>query len=182
MPDIPTLSTPRLILRPLELADADAVQALFPHWEIVRFLGHVPWPYPPDGALCFIRDKVLPGVQQGTEWHWSIRRNTAPEQLIGEICLRDKPNDNRGFWLAPAAQGQGLMAEAATSVTDYWFETLDRPVLRVLKAVANVRSRRVSERAGMRKVETLERDFVAGRLSAEVFEITREEWRRRPDA
>ena len=63
MPDIPTLSTPRLILRPLELADADAVQALFPHWEIVRFLGHVPWPYPPDGALCFIRDKVLPGVR-----------------------------------------------------------------------------------------------------------------------
>jgi len=179
-PDIPTLTTSRLILRPLELADADAVQALFPHWEIVRFLGHVPWPYPADGALCFIRDKVMPGVEQGTEWHWSIRLKTAPERLIGEICLRDKANDNRGFWLDPGAQGQGLMAEAATAVTDYWFETLDRPVLRVLKAVANVRSRRVSERAGMRFVGTLERDFVSGRLAAEVFEITREEWRRQP--
>jgi RimJ/RimL family protein N-acetyltransferase len=179
MRDIPTLTTARLILRPLELADADAVQALFPHWEIVRFLGHVPWPYPADGALCFIRDKVLPAVEQGTEWHWSIRRKTAPEQLLGEICLRDKPNDNRGFWLATAAQGQGLMVEAALAVTDFWFEILERPVLRVMKAVGNVRSRRVSDRAGMRLVETLERDFVAGRLAAEVFEITREEWRGR---
>ena len=179
-PDVPTLTTPRLILRPLELADAGAVQALFPHWEIVRFLGHVPWPYPPDGALCFIRDKVLPAVRQGTEWHWSIRLKTAPQRLVGEICLRDKPDDNRGFWLERAAQGQGLMAEAASAVTDYWFETLERPVLRVLKAVANVPSRRVSERVGMRLVGTLERDFVSGRLAAEVFEITREEWRGRP--
>lgn len=179
---IPILTTPRLILRPLELADADAVQALFPHWEIVRYLGHVPWPYPADGALCFIRDKALPAVEQGSEWHWSIGLKTAPERLIGEICLRDKANDNRGFWLATAAQGQGLMAEAATAVTAYWFETLQRPVLRVMKATANTRSRRVSERAGMRLVETLERDFVAGRLPAEVFEITREEWRARQPA
>lgn len=176
-PDIPSLTTPRLLLRPLELADAEAVQALFPQWEIVRFLGHVPWPYPPDGALCFIRDRVLPAVAQGTEWHWSIRLKSAPLRLIGEICLRDKPDDNRGFWLEPASQGQGLMAEAAEAVTDFWFETLERPVLRVLKALANIRSRRVSERAGMRVVATMERHFVSGRLPAEVFEITREEWR-----
>ena len=44
--------TERLILRPLEVADATQIQELFPHWEIVRFLmNRVPWPYPPDGAL-----------------------------------------------------------------------------------------------------------------------------------
>ena len=49
------------MLRPLGLADADAVQALFPRWEIVRYLTHhVPWPYPPDGALNFIRGSALP--------------------------------------------------------------------------------------------------------------------------
>jgi ribosomal-protein-alanine N-acetyltransferase len=47
----PTLETRRLILRPLEIADADEVQILFPHWEIVRYLNNrVPWPYPPDGV------------------------------------------------------------------------------------------------------------------------------------
>ena len=45
----PTLTTARLLLRPLEFADAAQTQILFPHWEIVRFLTKsVPWPYPPE--------------------------------------------------------------------------------------------------------------------------------------
>lgn len=35
---ISTLETPRLILRPLELPDAEQTQLLFPHWDIVRYL------------------------------------------------------------------------------------------------------------------------------------------------
>jgi RimJ/RimL family protein N-acetyltransferase len=51
MEDTPTLYTERLILRPLQLADADAVQQLFPHCDVVRYLNAaVPWPYPEDGA------------------------------------------------------------------------------------------------------------------------------------
>ena len=37
----PTLETPRLILRPLELADADQAQPLFAQWEIVKQLNEV---------------------------------------------------------------------------------------------------------------------------------------------
>jgi len=178
---IPTITTARLILRPLELGDADAVQSTFPKWEIVQYLAaHVPWPYPADGALTFIRDTVLPAMRDGTEWHWSIRPRSSPERLIGAISLRDKPDDNRGFWLDPAWHGQGLMSEACSAVTEFWFETLQRPVLRVPKAVANVASRRISERSGMRIVETEERDYVSGRLPSELWEITREEWRSRP--
>jgi RimJ/RimL family protein N-acetyltransferase len=172
-----TLTTPRLILRPLALEDAPALQASFPKWEIVRYLdGVVPWPYPADGALTYIRDVVLPGMRRGAEWYWSIRPLTAPEQLIGAICLRLKEGDNRGFWLDPAWQGQGLMAEACAVVTDYWFDDLEQPVLQAVKAVANTRSRRMSERSFMRMVELIQHDFVSGRLTAEVWEITREEW------
>jgi [ribosomal protein S5]-alanine N-acetyltransferase len=177
---IPTLTTPRLILRPLELADADAIQNIFPQWEIVRFLAsHVPWPYPADGALTYLRDTALPAMERGTEWHWSIRRKLAPERLIGAIGLMDEPGNNRGFWLDPAFQGQGLMTEACAAVTDYWFETLERSVLQAPKAIANVPSRRISERSGMRLIEKVEHDLVSGRLPAEIWEITREEWRRR---
>ena len=178
---IPMITTSRLILRPLELSDADAVQDLFPRWEIVRFLApDVPWPYPVDGALTFIRDIALPAIRQGKEWHWSIRRKTTPDRLIGMIGLMDKPGNNRGFWLDPASQGRGLMSEASTAVTDYWFETLERPVLRVPKAVANVSSRRISERSGMRLIAIEDQDYVSGRLPTEIWEITREEWRSRP--
>jgi RimJ/RimL family protein N-acetyltransferase len=176
----PVLTTSRLVLRPLELADADAVQARFPRWEIVRFLDrHVPWPYPPDGAVTFIRDMVLTAMHDGTAWHWSIRLKTEPDRLIGAIGLMDKVRDNRGFWLDPEYQGQGLMSEAAAAVTDFWFDALGRPVLQVVKAAGNTRSRRVSERAGMRLIGTTERDFVSGRLPADVWEITADEWRQR---
>jgi [ribosomal protein S5]-alanine N-acetyltransferase len=51
---ISDLQTKRLVLKPLELADAVQTQRLFPHWEIVRYLSHVvPWPYPADGAYRF---------------------------------------------------------------------------------------------------------------------------------
>ena len=111
---IPELITPRLILRPLVLGDSDAVQRLFPRIEVVRFLAsRVPWPYPADGAFTFLRDVVLPGMERGTEWHWSIRLKSAPEQLIGMINVRDGGDDNRGFWLDLAWHGRGLMTEAS---------------------------------------------------------------------
>jgi len=170
----------QLLLRPLSLSDVDAVQEKFSRWQIVQFLSSVvPWPYPADGALTFIRDIALPAMEKGTAWHWSIRLAEAPDRLIGVISLMDGPDDNRGFWLVPEWQGQGLATEAANAVTDYWFETLGRPALRVPKAIGNTASRRISERAGMRVIASCERDYVSGRLPAEIWEITREEWRSR---
>jgi RimJ/RimL family protein N-acetyltransferase len=67
----PVLETARLWLRPLELADADQIQQIFPQWEIVRYLtAAVPWPYPSDGALTFCRDEALPAVARGESWAW----------------------------------------------------------------------------------------------------------------
>ena len=116
----------------------------FARWEIVRFLvADVPWPYPADGAERVVREIALPAMQAGQEWHWSIRPTKASDQLIGVISLRDKPDNNRGFWIAPDWQGQGFASEAAAAVTGFWFETLGRSVLRVPKATANKPSRRI---------------------------------------
>jgi RimJ/RimL family protein N-acetyltransferase len=180
MEDTPTLYTERLILRPLQLADAEAVQREFPHWDVVRYLNAaVPWPYPEDAALAYLRDIALPAVAAGKEWAWTIRLKSAPEQLIGKISLMDQPDNHRGFWLAPAWQGQGLMTEACAVVTDYWFNVLQRPVMRVPKAAPNIGSRKLSESAGMRLIRTDEGDFVGGRFPRELWEITREEWQQR---
>ena len=176
----PILETARLILRPLELADADEIQCLFPQWEIVRYLaGQVPWPYPPDGAYVFCRDVALPAMSSGNAWHWTLRLKDAPYRLIGAIGLMKGEDVNRGFWLALPWQGQGLMSEATEAVTDYWFNTLKFPVLRVPKAVANTASRRISEKSGMRVVAVEERDYVSGRFPTEIWEITADEWNAR---
>ena len=69
-----TIETARLILRPLDLSDADAVQAFFLRWQIVKFLASVvPWPYPADGVLSYIPDRALAGMCEATRWHWLIR-------------------------------------------------------------------------------------------------------------
>jgi [ribosomal protein S5]-alanine N-acetyltransferase len=176
---IATLETPRLLLRPLALSDAAQIQEIFPQWEIVRYLAsYVPWPYPPDGALTFCRDVALPAMERGDEWTWTLRLKDRPATLIGVITLMNKQDDNRGFWMDPRFQRRGLMTEACDAVTDYWFNVLKKPVLRVPKAIANVASRRVSEKQGMRLIGTTERDYVSGRLPAEVWEITAEEWAR----
>lgn len=180
MSTLPTLTTPRLILRPLQLSDAPAIQAVFPQWQIVEFLANrVPWPYPEDGALLFVSDVCLPAMARGTQWHWTIRRREQPEQLIGAISLFDEPGNNRGLWLDPQWQGRGLMQEACEVVTDYWFEVLQKPLLQVPKAVPNVRSVRLSERSGMRLVGSTMSDFVSGRFESQLWEMTREQWLQR---
>ncbi|AVJ27804.1 GNAT family N-acetyltransferase [Achromobacter spanius] len=181
MPDTlppPELATDRLVLRPLSLDDADAIQRTFAQWEVVRFLAdRVPWPYPADGARQFLQNAALPAMRRGTQWHWSVRTRAQPDQLIGVVSLMDdEPGNNRGFWLDPAHQGLGYMTEASAAVTAYWFDVLGKPVLRAPKAVANTASRRISESSGMRLVGTEERGFVSGRHPAEIWEITREEW------
>ncbi|HEV2221397.1 MAG TPA: GNAT family N-acetyltransferase [Candidatus Acidoferrales bacterium] len=181
--NIPTLETPRLLLRPLELADAPQIQVLFPQWEIVRYLRNaIPWPYPADGALQYVRDVALPAIARGEAWHWTLRLTIEPEQVIGFISLIKGETENRGFWMSPPWQGRGLMSEACDAVTDYWFNVLKFPVLRVPKAVANRASRRISEKQGMRVVVTEERDYVGGRFATEIWQITAEEWhgRRNP--
>jgi hypothetical protein len=68
------------------------------------------------------------------------------------------------------------MLEAAECVTDFWFDVLEMPVMRVPKAVDNTGSSRISEKQGMRMVATEDRDYVSGRLPSEIWEITRQEW------
>ena len=178
---IPTLQTPRLILQPLSwqtlAEDAARVQPLFAQWEIVQHLNaKVPWPFPEDGVLTYYRDLALPAMDRGEEWHWTLRLQSAPTQIIGAIGLM-LGEINRGFWLAQPWQGQGLMTAAVIAANDYWFDTLSQPTLRTSKAVANQTSRRISEKMGMTVIATGESDYVSGRLPSETWEITATEWK-----
>lgn len=185
MAAISNLETNRLLLRPLVLADAPQIQAIFPQWKIVKYLtNRVPWPYPADGAETYCREMALPAMERGNAWHWTLRLKAAAERVIGVISLMKSENENRGFWLDPKWQGQGLMSEACDAVMEYWFEELGFARLRVPKAIANEASRKISQRQGMRVVRVEERDYVSGRLFSEIWEITAEEWRarRKPNA
>jgi RimJ/RimL family protein N-acetyltransferase len=128
----------------------------------------------------YYRDLSLPAIERGEEWHWTLRRKADPdEKVIGAVSLHLNSEIHRGFWIAPQWRRQGLMTEAVTEVTRFWFEDLNQPILRVKKTQANAASRAISIREGMRCTAVTEDDYVCGRLPTEVWEIDAVTWRTR---
>ncbi|PHP92511.1 GNAT family N-acetyltransferase [Pantoea agglomerans] len=173
----PALETSRLYLRPLQAEDALQIQKIFPQWEIVRHLAAgFPWPFPDDGASRYVNMLALPASAKGLAWFWTIRRKEEPSAMIGLISLSDEKDNNRGFWIVPEWQRKGYMSEACYVVTDFWFNTLHREVLRAPKASANSASKKISLNNGMRLVQNYKKQYIEGELDSELWEITRQEW------
>ncbi len=176
MADIAELTTARLILRGVTLADAPAIQRNFDDYEIIRYLAAVvPWPYPPDGAHNFLN--VVLASQGDTRWVWALFLKDAPEEAAGIVDLRHGEGENRGFWLARRLWGQGLMTEACDAVTDYAFTALGFEKLTLCNAAGNTRSRRIKEKAGATFLHVEPASFVDPALTThEVWELNRATW------
>ena len=179
MPPTPVLHTPRLVLRPVRSKDAPVIQKRFAQWEVMRWLdAKVPWPYPADGAATHIAG-CLEEMARGMKSHWAIVPKKGPADLIGVISLWPDDgvsHDQRGFWLDPAWQRQGLMTEVASRVTDYAFGKLGWPCLWLSNAQDNHASRRIKEKQGARLVDMMIGRFVGGDATRMVWQLTREDW------
>ena len=179
----PTLQTERLILRPLALSDAPAIQRHFNNWNIIRHLAQVvPWPYPEDGAETFIA-RELEKVAAGEEiYNWMLVLRGGDGEAIGNIRFRPGSDDakgNRGFWLAERYWNQGLMTEAVSAVNDFAFRTLGIERFHACNAATNVASRRVKQKTGAELVGYIELAHHSGQTLAEKWRVTRENWLRR---
>lgn len=182
LPPTPTLATERLILRPIEMRDAPAVQRYFPDWEVLKYLhAKLPWPYPEDGAVTNIRE-CLEEDERRERFHWAITLKDGGDELIGRIDLwpfDGEKRDMRGFYLARPYWGRGLMTEAAEEVTRYAFEDLGWPFLYLTNAEPNLASRRVKEKQGALLIDRELAAYMAGELTREVWLLTREAWKER---
>jgi len=175
---IPTFQTARLILRELVETDAAAYERHFVDYNVIRNLtALVPWPYPKDGVIEYLRTYVIPNQGQD-KWVWAIALKESPGELIGAIDLwRDGKPENRGFWLGHAFWGRGYMTEAVEPITDYAFGQLGFEKLVFTNAVGNPRSRRVKEKMGARLVGRAPARFVDPALTEhEIYELRKNEW------
>jgi len=176
------LETERLLLRPVQESDAERVQILFPTPNVVRYLvATIPWPYPADGAITFLRD-LLPKVAAQEIYTWAIlRKGQEDEGLIGMITLDPlSDQDNRGFWLGEAYWGQGYMTEAATVVTDFAFDVLAMESLLLTAAEPNAASQRLKESACATEVAREEVEYRGGKFVGIKWRLTRDAWKARP--
>ena len=182
MPATPVLRTRRLILRPVRRKDVPVIQRRFPRWEIVQYLdARVPWPYPPDGAATFV-ETCLGEMERGEKAHWAIVPRSGPADLVGLISLWPDDgvcHDQRGFWLDPEYQGQGLMSEAAARITDYAFASLGWSHLWLSNAQENHASRRIKEKQGARLFDLVQGQHVSGQTTRMIWLLDRKDWEAR---
>ena len=178
----PQLETERLILRPLALSDAPAIQRHFDNWNVIRQLSAVvPWPYPADGAETFVRaqlDKISAGEEL---YHWVLALRGGDGEAVGNIHFRpdaDSAKGNRGFWLAEPYWGRGLMTEAISAVNDFAFLTLGLDHFYVCNATTNEASRRVKQKTGAEFVGFIELPHHGGQSKSERWIVRREAWPR----
>ena len=179
----PTLQTVRLILRPLALTDAPAIQRHFNNWTIIRNLAAVvPWPYPDDGAETFVKlqlDKITAGEEI---YQWVLVLREGDGEAIGNIHFRPRVvsvKGNRGFWLAEPSWNHGLMSEAIAAVNDFAFGPLGLDQFTVCNVATNVASRRVKQKTGAEFIGFIDVAHHNGETRSETWVVRRETWLRR---
>ncbi len=145
------LKTPRLLLRPYTINDA---QAIFDNWasdpEVTKTLL---WDTHPD--VSYTRHLLAAWVrayQTGRNYHWGIERDG---EIIGDISLvkwsATHLSGEIGYCLSRKAWNQGIMTEALMRVMRYLFQEVGFRRLYLLHATENPASGRVMEKAGLRK-------------------------------
>jgi len=117
----PTLTTPRLLLRPMALDDAADIERLAGVFEVAGTTLNIPHPYPPGAARPFIE-------QQRAAWHedkgatWAITRDGALIGLIGiGTSTRVHSRAEIGYWIAHPEWNRGYATEAARAVIEFAF-------------------------------------------------------------
>jgi RimJ/RimL family protein N-acetyltransferase len=151
----PTLETERLLLRPLVEDDLDAYAAMMADAEVVEFLGTTPmdradaWRH-----LAFL---VGHGVLRGWTNNAVIEKTTG--RFLGRCGLWQPegwPGLEVGWALGRHVWGHGYATEAAAAWRDWAFAHLDADALISVVHRDNVRSVRVAERIGHRRLRDIE--------------------------
>ena len=180
-PEYP-IRTERLLIRPLTMADVDAVTAYSSQPDVVRYV-----PYDP-----LSREDVIERVQGP----WSRTELTEPNQamrlgleerrtgeLVGDVMLKWESAENSsgeiGYILSPAATGKGYATEAAEALLRLGFEGLRLHRMFAQLDERNPASARVLERLGMRREAVLVEDmWFKGEWSTTlVYAMLDREWR-----
>jgi [ribosomal protein S5]-alanine N-acetyltransferase len=158
---LPTLTTPRLVLRPFSRADADAVCKLAGAREIAQYTLHIPYPYERQMAVTWIAshaDRFARG--EGVTLAVTLRDSG---DLVGAMGLSvDDENDNGelGYWIGVPYWGRGYATEAAKALLAYGFGKLNLHRIYACHLAPNVASGRVMQKLGMVREGTL-REHVA---------------------
>jgi [ribosomal protein S5]-alanine N-acetyltransferase len=152
----PTLTTERLVLRPLTLADADALFAACSNprlTEYTLFETH----QTREASVSFLTQYAFANYLQGAIDPLGVALRESPSQLVGccGIMLTDSPFTRElGYWIAEPMWNRGYATEVVGELIRFAFEhDAQRVQARVI--VGNTASVRVLEKAGFQHEGTM---------------------------
>ena len=147
--DVPELTTERLRLRPLTVADAPAMAALLgDDHDAIQMTSHVPDPCTVDGARGWIELRSGPG-----SYPYAIEVGGEMVGVIG--CLVEGTVAGMGYWVGRAHWGRGYATEAARALLRF-VVTLGVHTVEADTFTGTAASVRVLEKAGFRYVDTVD--------------------------
>ena len=154
--ELPSLATPRFVLRAFADADAPRVQLLAGDDAVAETTLVIPHPYPDGAAETWIAWQLQEwaGSRRAT---WAITRRT-DGLLLGAIDLFFRPARRQagaGYWVGRDHWGQGIASEALAAVMACGFDQFGLHRIEASHLVRNPASGRVMAKAGMRLEGTL---------------------------
>lgn len=154
----PVLETERLILRPLQLEDAES---LFEYAHDSKVTEYVSWEAHKtvSDSRNFILDYAFRNYQKKIPEPWAITLKSDTSRVIGTVgCFWVSKNAKAmeiGYALGVPHWGLGLMTEAARAAMNFCFTEFDLNRIQSRCIVENKGSARVMEKLGMRFEGTL---------------------------
>jgi len=121
-----TLQTPRFILRPSQVGDAEPIARYLNDFEVSGNLARVPFPYHVSDAKAWLRTRLPTLPLEATNFAIDL----PGEGLIGQVGFHQGPNGPIiGYWLGRPFWGQGIMTEAVIASLDWLFSASPAPVV-----------------------------------------------------
>ncbi|MEU5539335.1 GNAT family N-acetyltransferase [Streptomyces sp. NPDC020362] len=151
--EVPRLAAgDRFLLRPWELGDLPLVREASSD-DYIPLITTVPALFSQEAGEAFVR-RQWERASAGSGYPFVIVRieDGCPLGMVG-LWLKDRGEGRAslGYWLAGAARGQGVAAEALSAVVRWAFGDLQIPRLQLYVEPWNTASVRTAERVGFRR-------------------------------
>jgi ribosomal-protein-alanine N-acetyltransferase len=170
---MPTIETPRLLLRPFTETDAPAMLRLNSDLEVMRYVPDDPLTSV-EHAAQILRDHPIADYGKHGYGRWAVELKESGEMIgfCGLKYLEDLGEVDLGYRLIRAAWGRGLASEGAQASVRYGFEVLGLAEIIGLVVPENTASVRVLEKCGLVR----ERLVPFEHLTVWKYRLTRERW------
>jgi RimJ/RimL family protein N-acetyltransferase len=175
------LETERLVLRPFQEGDLDALYKVHSDEEVARYLYKEPRSLEETRELL---GRKMAAAQFAGEGEWISAAVIAREsgQFVGDMALHWVSEQHKtgelGFIFDPEHQGRGYATEAARAFLAFAFEGMGFHRMIGRTEARNVASARVLEKLGMRReAHLVENEWVKGEWQSElIYAMLEDEW------